>query len=262
MRKNILRSREELREIFLLLDKCDSLREIARRTGIPKSTVQRLVATYQTLANFDENYVRLTDKDVDLVDNLTDCNSDLQNPLYKNYAYILGLYLGDGHITDERGQHKLTIALDEKYPLLIQQCVDALQIVFAEHSVYIASRTGCKRVIIGSTKLPLIFPQHGEGHKHNRKIELAEWQKRIVDAYPLEFFRGLYHSDGSRSQNIVKGKNYPRYFFTNMSDDIRQMFCETTEKLGLQWTQTNAITIAISQREDVIWLDDHIGAKA
>ncbi|MGB7341799.1 MAG: hypothetical protein WBC91_23075, partial [Phototrophicaceae bacterium] len=95
-----------------------------------------------------------------------------------------------------------------------------------------------------------------------RDIILERWQQKIVDQYPLEFFRGLYHSDGSRSQNIVKGRNYPRYTFSNVSDDIRKLFTDTTEKLGLSWTTANARNVAISRRNDVAWLDRHIGAKS
>ncbi|MEO1255973.1 MAG: transcriptional regulator, partial [Bacteroidota bacterium] len=113
-----------------------------------------------------------------------------------------------------------------------------------------------------SNLLPELFPQHGEGKKHDRDIILEKWQEHIVDAYPLEFFRGLYHSDGSRSQNIVKGKNYPRYMFSNYSADIRKLFTDTAEKLGLTWTTANARNVAISRREDVAWLDEHIGEKS
>lgn len=98
--------------------------------------------------------------------------------------------------------------------------------------------------------------------KHNRPIILDPWQQQIIDLYPLEFFRGLYHSDGSRSRNVVKGKDYSRYFFCNNSDDIRKLFTSAAEKLGLHWTQTNEINVAISRREDVAWLDEQVGAKA
>ena len=107
-----------------------------------------------------------------------------------------------------------------------------------------------------------VFPQHREGKKHNRPIILEAWQQRIVDTLPLEFFRGLYHSDGSRSRNFINGKDYPRYQFSNESDDIRKLFTDTVEKLGLHWTTANRRNVAISRREDVEWLDKYIGAKA
>ncbi len=115
--------------------------------------------------------------------------------------------------------------------------------------------------------LPVFYPQHGEGQKHLRKIALEAWQQQIVETCPLEFFRGLYHSDRSRFSNIVNGKDYPRYQFTNYSDDIRALFCATCDRLGLHWTSKarghgGVSEILISKRKDVEYLDRVIGAKS
>ena len=48
---------------------------------------------------------------------------------------------------------------------------------------------------------PCLFPQHGPGRKHDRLIELEEWQEEIVRAFPADFLRGLFHSDGARVKN-------------------------------------------------------------
>ncbi len=262
MRNYVLRTRDELRQILIEWEDCRNQREVERRTCIPKSTVNRFIVRYGTVANFDEQYPWEDEPDT-LTMLRGEFNPQLHHHLYENYAYLLGLYLGDGHIAKApKNVLRLCIALDVKYPQIIHRCMATMQAMLPQHSVNIIHKQGCDWVNCYHKKWHEYFPQHGEGHKHNRKIELAEWQQRIVEAYPLEFFRGLYHSDGSRSQNIVKGKNYPRYFFGNMSPDIRQMFCETAERLGLQWKQTNHMNIAISQRKDVEWLDEHIGAKA
>ena len=73
-----------------------------------------------------------------------------------------------------------------------------------------------------------LFPQHGPGRKHHRKIELAQWQEVIVRRYPGEFARGLFHSDGWRGVNRVRRRladgdhwyEYPRYMFGNESGVI------------------------------------------
>jgi hypothetical protein len=66
------------------------------------------------------------------------------------------------------------------------------------------------------------LPQHGPGRKHERRIELAAWQREIVDRFPQKFLRGLLHSDGCRTVNRFKttlpsGRvaeyAYPRWFF-------------------------------------------------
>jgi hypothetical protein len=71
---------------------------------------------------------------------------------------------------------------------------------------------------------PCLFPQHGLGRKHERRIALVPWQQRIVDAHPDQLVRGLIHSDGSRHINRIKHPKrtyeYVRYEFSNRSADI------------------------------------------
>jgi hypothetical protein len=47
-------------------------------------------------------------------------------------------------------------------------------------------------------------PQDGPGRKHERKIELEPWQHEIVNNYPGDFARRLFHSDGCRLINRVR----------------------------------------------------------
>ncbi len=117
---------------------------------------------------------------------------------------------------------------------------------------------------------PNLFPQHGPGKKHERKIELVPWQSEITRQYTRKFLRGLIHSDGSRCMNrfavqLPSGRvgryAYPRYFFTNYSADIRRIFCEHCELLGIRWTQSNARNISVSHRDSVALLDEFVGPK-
>jgi hypothetical protein len=110
----------------------------------------------------------------------------------------------------------------------------------------------------------------GSGRKHERAIVLAPWQRGIVERHPWQFVRGLMHSDGCRTVNRLKtllpsGRvaeyAYPRYFFSNLSADIRGLFCESCDRLGLRWTQSNHRNISISRRASVAVLDEHVGPK-
>jgi hypothetical protein len=121
------------------------------------------------------------------------------------------------------------------------------------------------------TDWPNLVPQHGPGRKHLRKIELVDWQREITHLFTREFIRGLIHSDGSRCINrfavkLPSGRlgryAYPRYFFTNYSADIRQIFCEHCELLGIRWTQSNPRNISISHRDSVALLDSFVGPKS
>ncbi len=97
---------------------------------------------------------------------------------------------------------------------------------------------------------PCLFPQHGPGRKHQRKIELEPWQEEIVSKHPGDFARGLFHSDGCRLINRVrrpvKGGDrfyeYPRYLFVNMSADIHRLCGEALDRLG--------VALAVLQADD------------
>ena len=124
---------------------------------------------------------------------------------------------------------------------------------------------GAKAARFRSNQLPCLFPQHGAGPKHLRRIELADWQQEIVDEHAGKFVRGLIHSDGSRFMNRVriKGKEYayPRYNFTNASQDIRGLFTDALDRLGIAWRRMNERNISVARRDAVARLDEFVGAK-
>jgi hypothetical protein len=59
-------------------------------------------------------------------------------------------------------------------------------------------KIGCTEVASYSKHWPCLFPQHGPGRKHERRIELVPWQQELVDLDPRPLVRGLLHSDGCR----------------------------------------------------------------
>ncbi|AVV43221.1 helix-turn-helix domain-containing protein [Streptomyces sp. ID05-04B] len=152
------------------------------------------------------------------------------------YAYLLGLYLGDGCISAHpRGSgHYLRIACAGYY-----------------------------------AHWPHLFPQHGPGKKHERRIALEPWQQAIVDEHPWEFIRGLIHSDGCRITNwtektiggVRKRYEYPRYFFTNLSGDVIRLFTDTLDHVGVEWKMANHRNISVARKASVALMDAHIGPK-
>jgi hypothetical protein len=189
-----------------------------------------------------------------------------------SYSYLLGLYLGDGCVTGRGPSFQLVIALDSVYPDIVDGCWAAIQLTLPECRVarYTRKHDRGIRIVAGSRRWPEVFPQHGPGYKHNRAIVLRRWQREIVDAFPREFLRGLIHSDGCRTTNRFKTRlpsgrvaeyEYPRYFFSNLSADIRGLFCEYSERLGIRWTRSNHRNISVSHRDSVALLDEFIGPK-
>ncbi|MGV9561622.1 helix-turn-helix domain-containing protein [Streptomyces sp. NPDC003480] len=189
------------------------------------------------------------------------------------YAYLLGLYLGDGHIIAKPGQHHLSIFCNAAQTGLIAAAEEAIRRVMPLPGTTRHRKPGCVEVKSYSKHWTCLFPQHGPGKKHERRIVLVPWQQEIVDAHPWEFLRGLIHSDGCRTTNrtsrLVDGERrryeYPRYFFTNVSDDIRRLCTDTLDRLGVEWTHCtrngNPYNISVARKASVALLDEHVGPK-
>ena len=186
------------------------------------------------------------------------------------YVYLLGLYLGDGSIsTHARGVHKLRVFLDRRYPEIVGECGLAMEQTMPLNKVgYRLTASNCWEVYSYSRSWPCLFPQHGPGAKHARRIFLAGWQQELAERWREQLLRGMIHSDGCRFINTGRGGwSHPRYGFTNRSTDITSVFCTACEKLGLRWTgafpsdESKAVTIYVSRKEDVARMDEFIGPK-
>jgi hypothetical protein len=183
---------------------------------------------------------------------------------------LLGFYLGDGCVSVFRDTKvTLRVSCDATYPLIIEDVTKAISMMQPRGRVFHVHATGVVVVQAMWKHWLCLFPQHGPGRKHDRRIWLEPWQQEIVHAFPADFLRGLFHSDGCRANNwttrvvdgVTKRYDYPRWQFTNNSDDIRQLCCDTLELLHIPWRQSNWKTIPVSTREGVARLDELIGLK-
>ncbi len=188
------------------------------------------------------------------------------------YVYLLGLYLGDGYINPPRYSRCLQLYLDARQPAIAAECTHALRATFPGTRVarYVRPGTESLRLSVLNPLVDLAFPQQGAGKKHEREILLVDWQQTACRRHPRALLRGMIHSDGCRTENRFKtllpsGRIaeyfYPRYFFSNLSADIRRIFCEPCELLGIHWTRSNPRNISISRRAGVELLDSFVGPK-
>jgi hypothetical protein len=94
---------------------------------------------------------------------------------------------------------------------------------------------------------------------------LADWQQRLVEQAPGALLRGLIHTDGWRGLNRVRVKGreyeYPRYQFSNRSDDIRRIFTDACDRLGVEWTPWTRFHVSVAKRDSVALLDRFVGPK-
>lgn len=227
--------------------------EIARSTGVPRSTVQAWRRRARPPRGLSPPPT---------------CAWRPGHP--RTYAYLLGLYLGDGYIwRTGRESWRLCLSLDARYPGVVSEAVAAVQRI-GDSPVRVNARSGASLVLASCAIWPRAFPQHGPGKKHERPIRLHAWQRAITATHPDAVLRGLVHSDGCRVTNRFRTRlaggrvaeyAYPRYFFSNLSADIREIFSDHCELLGIRWSQPNSRNISVSNRASVRIMDGFIGPK-
>lgn len=152
--------------------------------------------------------------------------------------------------------------LDTKYPAIISRCREAMEFVMDGQYAGIVTKKGCVEVSMYSQHWPCLFPQHGPGRKHNRRIALAPWQQALVDRATEEFVIGLIHSDGCRVVANDRGVKSIRYHFTNHSEDILGLFTAALDHLGIRWTRSTEYVVSIYRKAATAHLDRFVGPKA
>ena len=231
---------------------------IARATGVPRSTVRDWLA--------DDGQAAPAPR-------CPECGwlpHDFSLLPGEAYAYLLGIYLGDGCLSaSRRGVFRLRVILDRRYPGIIGETVRAVAAVLPQRRVAVGPHGDCAAVQVSaySRQWPCFLPQHGPGRKHLRPIELAAWQREITRRHPQALIRGLIHSDGCRFVNTVRAPGtgatyrYPRYLFSNRSDDIKAILCEHLDLLGIEWRRVAPWDVSIARRASVEAMDDFVGPK-
>lgn len=191
-----------------------------------------------------------------------------ESHLAYQYLYALGMYLGDGHINEMKklkngnSNYRLRVFCDAKYPSIITRVKISLSTINPRRKVLSKPKDNgsCIVVYTYSNNLVDLFPQHGPGKKHTRKIELETWQKKMVEGNPKPFVKGLIESDGCRFINKVRKYEYPSYSFTNKSDDLHFIFSWACGMIGVHSTRSGKNSF-VRKRADVEKLDKFIGLK-
>lgn len=202
-----MHSRETVAEVLGLADKGLNSCEISRRTGVSRPTVRewRIGKLPHSFKSKPLLYGRPTEPGACC----SRCGASKHrfDHLSTAYVYLLGLYLGDGCISrGARDVFRLRIALDVKYGGIVEECASAMQAVVPWNKVHCqVTPKNYVEVHAYSKSWPCLFPQHGP--------------------------------DGCRFINTGSfGWECPRYAFTNLSDDIKGIFCDACDQLGLHWT--------------------------
>jgi hypothetical protein len=255
-----VRSFEETELVRVLREAGHSDTAIARETGIPRSTVREWRINpwprlYERGGRNGRGNAQQRPCPV-----CTPGTGVLPGP---DYAYLLGLYLGDGHISRHPRTFRIRFFLDAAYPQIVAACRDALEVIRPGQRAWTRRSKSCRCYIVAmySSHWPCLFPQHGPGRKHERPIELVSWQADIVSSHRTDFLRGLIHSDGCRIIANDRGLRSVRYHFSNKSEDIKRLYCDSLDALGVRWTRPCDKQIAVYRKASVAILDQFIGPK-
>jgi Homeodomain-like domain len=104
----------------------------------------------------------------------------------EDYSELLGLYLGDGCLTQHARTTRLRIALDAKYPRIIADAKALLERSLPENPVgLVEAHEGTMYFVsIYSSHLPCLFPQHGNGPNTSARSSSRRGSKSLSRALP------------------------------------------------------------------------------
>lgn len=213
-----------------------SQRQIAKELHVDKSTINYWI-THKFTTGKRESVDRPHSEIIEW------CNKNSAE-----YAYLLGSYLGDGHIIIMPRTQKLSIYNDNRYPDIIHDQSSALGKLFPNNKIhnYQQLHSKCVEVNVHNKYLTKVFPQHGTGKKHDRDVSLKDWQWDIVWKEPECFIKGLIDSDGSYYPYNYNKTPRMRYQFTNKSLDIVDMYLKVMAKLDISAMPTRKKTGTIN----------------
>ena len=180
-----------------------------------------------------------------------------------DYAELLGLYLGDGHVSQMARTQRLRLFLDAEYPVIVTDAAALLQRVFPNNRVCRQTRFegAMVELFVYHRHLGCLLPQHAPGKKHLRTITLEPWQSELITASPWRFLRGCVRSDGCVFVNRTGSYGYLSYGFANHSSDVLDIFEATCVALALR-PRRYSRAIRLNRRDDVARLLEHVGIKS
>ncbi len=149
----------------------------------------------------------------------------------KLLAYIIGLALGDGNLSNPNGRAvRLRITCDTKYPMLIEHIKTSLRQLLPENMVSTINRekNGCVDISCYSNMWESILGwRYNRGPKYEQKVKIPNWVKESK-SLTKECLRGLLQTDGS----IYSDRGYSMINFVSYIPSLAQDVFSSIEELG------------------------------
>jgi len=156
----------------------------------------------------------------------------------KSIAYIIGIALGDGNLSNPNGRAiRLRITCDRKYPLLIKNIVKNLETIFSKNKVSTINKGNALDISVYSNDLENILGWKAKsGSKIIQKVKVPVWIKQN-STYKKECLRGLFQTDGS----IYFDRGYIMVNFTSACFTLIKDVEEILEKIGFKTTARKVV---------------------
>jgi len=151
------------------------------------------------------------------------------SPDKKLRAYIVGLALGDGNLSNHNGRAvRLRITCDKKYPKLVEHICKTVQTLLPDNKVSKVDRKSAIDICCYSNHWESILGWKAkEGSKFKQKVSIPYWIKQD-DVLLKECIRGLFQTDGS----IYFDRKYKMVNFVSEIPTLANDVYETIQSLG------------------------------
>ena len=147
--------------------------------------------------------------------------SRILNPNKELQAYITGVALGDGNLSNVRKTTRLRISCDTKYPFLLNKIYNSLQLLLPSNKVnVIKKQLHCSDIYVYSNLLEKLLGWKAKGgSKFLQKVSVPNWIKEN-NIYKISCLRGLIETDGS----IYNDRGYTMMIFESIIPNLTKDF--------------------------------------
>lgn len=147
-----------------------------------------------------------------------------------NLAYIIGVALGDGNLSNPNGRSvRLRISCDTKYPAIINSITIAIKKLLPTNKVsLINTKSNCVDISCYSNKWENFLGWKAkEGSKEKQEIKIPDWIKNNK-TYSKYCLRGLFETD----RCVYTDRGYPMANFVSIIPTLANDVMEIIYKLG------------------------------